>query len=195
MYLCKLSPVKHLSLKDLTLKLVMLLALTNAARIDSVHKLTVKQLHKTSSEYILGFSSLVKQSWPGFECSLFRVKAYPPDRRLCCYFVLKEYLARTRAIRGKGDSLLLSYIKPNHPVTKDTIARWIKTVMYRSGIDIALFGAHSVKSAVTSKAKAKAVPIQDIMKTAGWSQESTFTKFYHKKVVKDDAFQSAVLMA
>ena len=171
----------------------MLLALTNAARCDNVHKLTVHELKKTSSEFILQFSSLIKQSRPGFECSFLRVKAYPPDRRLCCYFVLKEYLARTKIIRAQEKALLISYIKPHKAVSRDTVSRWIKTVMHRAGIDINMFSAHSVRSAVTSKAKEKAVPIQDIMKTAGWSQESTFSKFYRKTIIRDDRFQEKIL--
>ena len=39
-YLKTLSPVRQLSLKDLTLKLRMLIVLTNAARVQSVHMLT-----------------------------------------------------------------------------------------------------------------------------------------------------------
>lgn len=192
-YLIKLSPVKHLSIKDLTLKLVMLLALTNAARIDSVHKLSVKKVTKLSSEFVFEFTSLIKQSRPGYGCCNFRVKAYPPDRRLCPYFVLKEYLLRTRKLRGKDDNLLISYIKPHKAVSKDTVARWVKTLMHRAGVDIGVFSAHSVRSAVTSKAKEKDVPIQDILKTAGWSKESTFTKFYNKKVLKDGEFMNTIL--
>ena len=192
-YIRRLSPVKHLSLKDLTLKLVMLLALTNAARIDTVHKLGVHNFKKTRSEFIFEFSSLLKQSRPGFECSNLRVKAYPPDRRLCCYFVMKEYLMRTKMLRRNEKCLLISYVKPHKAVSKDTVARWIKTVMCRAGIDINVFGPHSVRSAVTSKAQERAVPIKDIMQTAGWSRESTFAKFYKKKIIREDAFQNAVL--
>jgi len=120
-YLCKLSPVKQLSLKYLTLKLVMLLALTYAARIDTVHKLSVYQFKKTSSEFVFQFSSLLKQSQPGFECSSMRVKAYPPDRRLCSYFVMKEYFfLRTCNLRKQEESLLISYVKPHSGVSKDT---------------------------------------------------------------------------
>jgi hypothetical protein len=45
----KLPPVKHLSLKDLTMKLCMLIALTNAARIQSLHLLSVNSVQKFSS--------------------------------------------------------------------------------------------------------------------------------------------------
>ena len=91
MFLRKLSPVKHLTLKDLTLKLTMLMVLTNAARVQTIHLLSVHNIKKLRSEFILQFTSLLKQSRPGFVCSLFHLKAYPPDRRLCVYRVLKEY--------------------------------------------------------------------------------------------------------
>ena len=88
-YLKTLSPVRQLSLKDLTLKLRMLIVLTNAARVQSVHMLTVKNLKKTFSQFILQFRGLLKQSRPSYDPMLLSLKAYPPDRRLCVYTVLK----------------------------------------------------------------------------------------------------------
>ena len=41
---------------------------------------------------------------------------------------------------------------------------------------------HSIRSAVISKAKSSMVPIDDILRTAGWSSERTFTIFYDKKI-------------
>ena len=147
-YLMKLSPVKIISLKDLTLKLTMLLGLTNAARVQTLDVLSYKQLKRLSSGYLLSFNSLLKQSQPGFDPNSLIVRAYPPDRRLCVVTVLKEYLVRTKPCRknDEDDSLLNSYIKPYKPVTRDTISRWICVVMARSGIDRQKFGAHSYNS-------------------------------------------------
>ena len=78
-------------------------------------------------------------------------------------------------------------------ITRDTISRWIRVVMARSGIDVRKFGAHSIRAASTSKAKAMMVPISDIMKTAGWSQENTFAKFYHKEIQLGNSFAEAAL--
>ena len=64
-------------------------------------------------------------------------------------------------------------------MTKDTIARWIRTVM----LDVETFTPHSTRSAATSKAKQACVPIQNILKHAGWSNERTFDRFYNKPVV------------
>jgi hypothetical protein len=145
--------VKHLSLKDLTLKLVMLIALVNAARVHTIQLLTVKGYKKLPSEFIFQFDNFLKQNRPSYNVSSLHLKCYPPDRRLCVYFVLKEYLKRTKSLRTKTDKLFISYTKPHGSVSRDTIARWIKVVMARAGIDITQFTAHSVRAAVTSKAK------------------------------------------
>jgi hypothetical protein len=194
LFLKQLSPVKHLSLKELTLKLTMLIVLTNAARVQTVHLLSVHKLQKLRSEFILQFKGLLKQfSRPGFDCSELHLKAYPPDRRLCVFTVLKEYLLRTKTLRQNNeDALLISYIKPFKPVSSNTISRWVKTVMIRAGIS-EMFGAHSARSAAVSKANLNGVPIQEIMKKAGWSNQSTFAKFYNKKVLQQGEFENKVL--
>ena len=195
-YLRALSPVRHLNLKDLTLKLVMLMALTNAARVDTVYKLSVTGIQKFSSEFILYVDGLLKQSRPGNVCSQLSFKAFPPDRRLCVYFVLKEYLARTKLLRDKKETkLLISYAKPHKSVSKDTVARWIKTVMIRAGIDVKVFRPHSVRVAAASKAHSKAVPIQEILQTAGWSNAGTYYKFYKKPIQEQTSFAESVLTA
>ena len=50
----------------------------------------------------------------------------------------------------------------------------IRTVMFNSGIDCSKYKPNSVRSVVTSKAKVNMVPVQDILKVAGWSSEKTF---------------------
>ena len=58
-------------------------------------------------------------------------------------------------------------------------------ILNRSGINTKIFGSHSVRSASTSKAKSNAVPNDEIIKKAGWSNVKTFAKFDDKKIVKD----------
>lgn len=194
MYLRKLSPVKTLTLKDLTLKLVTLMALTNAARVHSLYLLTVKSLKKSNLEFVIYFDGLLKQSRPGEHCYSMSFKAYPPDRRLCIYFVIKEYLKRTKILRDSTETrFLISYVKPHKAVSKDTIARWIRTVMSHAGINVNQYGPHSVRAASTSKAWEKGIPIQDILKQAGWSNAGTFQKYYNKQVNRNSSFEKAVL--
>jgi len=98
-YLKKLSPVKLLTLKDLTLKLAMLIALTHAARAQTLQFLSIVGIQKLSSKFVVYFDGLLKQSRPSFTVTFIELEAYPPDRRLCVYTVLKEYLSRSKPVR------------------------------------------------------------------------------------------------
>lgn len=191
-YLQKLPPTETLSLKLLTLKLVMLIALVLASRCQSLHLLSLEDMRKESSKYVLKYKGPLKQSRPGVSLPVAELKAYPPDRSICVYSVLTVYFDKTIEIRGSNTQLFISYVKPFKPVTSATIGRWIKTVMFKAGIDCDKYKAHSVRSASTSKAKQCFIPMQDILKTAGWSSAKTFSDFYDKKVESID-FSSAVL--
>lgn len=188
-----LSPVKFLSLKNLTLKLCMLICLVIAGRTQSLHLLTIKDMEKTSKSYVLHYSDLLKQTQPGRNNPVVELKAYPPDRRLCCVTVFKEYLKRTEFLRKDTSCLFISYVKPHKPVTSSTLSRWLKIMMCKSGINIDRYSSHSIRAASASKAKLSNVPIETILKSVGWSNAKTFAKFYDKQIEPLDDYQSAIL--
>ena len=188
----KLSPVKFISLKDLTLKLVMLLALVATARAQTLHLLNLDTMHKHKSSYVFNQEEIIKQSRPGYDNPDVLAKAFPADRRLCVYKVLQEYIKRTKHLRSSR-YLFISYIKPHQRASVHTISRWIRTIMHQSGIDVGKYKAHSVRAASAAKALQNSVPVEIIMKHAGWSQQSTFTKFYNKKVQHSVDVAEAIL--
>ena len=94
--------------------------------------------------------------------------------------VLTEYIKRTKSLRGDEEKLLISFQRPYKRNSKDTLARWLRAVLHRSGVDTAQYGAHSTRMASTSAAAAKGVPTAVLMRAAGWSSESTFARFYKK---------------
>lgn len=197
-FLRTLSPVRQLSLKDLTLKLTMLMALIQAARIQTLQLISAVGYKKTDEDFIFSLSDSLKQTRPSSNVLLVSFKAYPPDRRLCVYSVIEEYLLRTeelrRCLKNEENNLLLSFIKPFKRVSRDTISRWLKMVMVKAGIDVTRFGACSVRAAAASKAKVKGVPVGDILLRAGWSNEKTFARFYQRPVLDSvDTFQEGVL--
>ena len=126
---------------------------------------------------------MLKQTRPGYKNPDVIIKSYPIDRRTCVMTVLKEYLKQTHELRANTRQLFISYIKPYKAVSNSTISRWIKEILHRAGIDIKQFGAHSVRSASTSKAKLNNVSVSDIMDRAGWSNVKTFASFYDKRIV------------
>ena len=167
----------------------MLLALTTGQRCQTFHRLDLSNLAR-GTDYKFGFSTPLKQSRPGVT-PVVTLKPYPPDRRLCVITTLKEYLKRTEHKRGTETKLLISCIKPHRGVSRDTVSRWIKICLFRSGIDILQYSPHSTRMASTSKACANAVPLRAIMQSAGWSNVATFKKFYFRDTGKQ--FHEGVL--
>ena len=77
----------------------------------------------SSSMCVFQTTSLLKQLRRGHHLAPVELMAYPGNSKLCIVAMLREYLARTQDLRKYQDQLLLSYQKPHHPVTKDTLAR------------------------------------------------------------------------
>lgn len=169
----------NMCLKLITLKTTMLLALLSGQRIQTLKTLSLKNLKLTDFQVEFRIDSLLKQSRPGFHLHKIELPAYE-DRSLCIVKHLRKYIDMTREIRST-DSLLISYQKPHAPVSCDTIARWLKSVLHRSGVDINVYTAHSTRAASTSCAVSMGCPIDNIMAQVGWSKETTFAKYYNKK--------------
>jgi len=192
-YLKTLTPVSSLTLKMLCCKLVTLVVLTQASRSHSVSLLTLDGMKQEDSFYVLYYSGLLKQCRKGKANPYIMLKKYDLDSSICVYRTLEEYLSRTKTLRGRNRHLFISYIKPHNPVGPTTIARWVKFLMEKAGIDVNKFKTHSVRSAATSKAKQSGIPLTDILKVAGWSNERTFAQYYDKPIEVTEDFQSAVL--
>ena len=183
----KWSPATNLSLKLLTLKLVMLVALVTAQRSQTIHKLKLDCLKLTSSKAVFQIADLLKHSRPGNIGQVITLKAYPADKRLCVCHYLKSYIKATKIHRSANgvheNQLFISYRRPYGPVSKDTIARWIRVVMQKAGIDTDYFKPHSTRSASSSAASSSGVSVAKILKTVGWAKEATFSKYYKKPIV------------
>ena len=192
-YLKKLSPVKRLDFKMLTFKLIMLFALLTGQRSQTLHLLSLDDMILTKNSVKFKLSGLLKHSRPGKHLDLLVIRAFAPDRRLCPITVLLEYLRRTQTLRATNRKLFIGIIRPHGPVTSSTIARWIKLVIIYSGIDPKTFSAHSTRGASSSKAALANVPLNTIMKTAGWSRKDTFAVYYNKPITEQGQFGLAIL--
>lgn len=186
-YLKKMSPVLKLSLKDLTLKLCVLIALTTAQRVQSLHLMDIKSMVEGKSSFTFYLTEHIKQSRPGYTNPELKLSEFPADRRLCVVTVLKEYLCRTSKLRNSETKLFIAYQKPHKRVCRETISRWIKTVLFASGIDVSKFSSHSTRAASTSAASRAGIPIQNILSTAGWSSDCVFAQYYNKPLYKGES--------
>ena len=133
----------------------------------------------TPSAHIFPIVNMLKQSHPGFHQEPIRYDKYVEDPRLCIYSHLKEYIARTKLIRGDTSQLLISHSHPHHVASSETISRWSKQYLGLAGIDTAKYKGHSTRAASTSLlAQSNSVNLSQILKAAGWSNEQTFRLFY-----------------
>lgn len=186
------SPVEKLTLKMLTLKLCMLIALLIAPRCQTLAALRLSNLTFAGNSAIFGIEELLKTSRVGKVGDSIAISGYPPDRRLCVLKVLKMYIDRTSEVRS-DDQLFISFIKPYNKVGTQTISRWIREVMALAGIDVNMFKAHSVRAASVSSAHRCFIPVGEIVKMAGWSNENTFRKYYKKDLPAEGNYQEAIL--
>ena len=191
-YLQSLSPVDRLSLKELTLKLLVLILLLSGQRGQTVHLLSIDHMVFVNNCYTFQIVDHLKQSRRGVKNPLVELRPFKVET-LCVVTTLKEYLTRTKSLRGSESRLFISYNRPFKRVSRDTISRSVKLVLTDSGIDTYRFKPHSTGAANTSAASNASVSLDDILHTAGWSSESTFAKFYNKPIVKENTFADKVL--
>ena len=113
-YLSSLSKPTELSLKSLTLKLTMLIALVSAQRGQSLHMLDTQFMKEGDTFFEFALPEHIKQSRPEYKMPSVLLQAYPVDQSLCVFTHMKEYLQRTKSLRGSETELLLSHVKPHH---------------------------------------------------------------------------------
>lgn len=183
-----------LSLFDLTLKLVMLLALVTGQRAQTLSFLDLDNMHVYEDRIVFCVRNLVKQSRPSCHLKPVTVLAFS-DKMLCVVSCLKVYILKTEQYRSiENRKLFLTTQKPYREASKDSISRWIRTVLSKAGIDTSKFSGHSTRAAASAAARSAGLSVDNILAHVGWSNESTFAKFYDKNVFDNEmTFQSAIL--
>ncbi|XP_069089249.1 integrase/recombinase xerD homolog [Pleurodeles waltl] len=168
-----------LSRKQLSAKLTLLLCLISCKRVSDVRSLDLQGRIFSPSGVIFSISKRTKTG-----TSSASYTAFPHNPKLCVVQCLKAYEAATEKFRAdRAGQLLIAIQKPFKPVSSATLARWIRWLLSEAGIDVSMFGAHSVWGAMASKSFSLGMRLEDIMRAADWSSESTFKTFYHKPIV------------
>ena len=190
-YLKIMPGYDQISLKLLTWKTAILIALVSADRGDAIAALSTEYMIKDSEGYHFLVSKPTKCTRPGRGIKQIDLPKFTKDRRICVVYCLDKYLRATKRLRV-DKQLFISYVKPHRSVTRTSIARWIKLIMQKSGIDVSIFQPHSTRSASTSTAFQQGVSVPDILKKADWSNASVFHRFYNRPKVHAD-FAQAIL--
>ena len=171
-----------LPLKQLSHKLCMLLALTRPSRSADLASLQIDRCWFSPEGVAFLPAALAKQSRQGKTLTEYFFPSFSHNRELCPVATLRQYINVTSSLRSEGTvKLFVAIVRPHHPVSSSTIARWLRDMLQQAGINVGIFGAHSVRGASSSAAAAAAgVTTNDILKAADWSSESVFTNFYYR---------------
>ena len=135
-----LGPNEELSLKNATLKCVTLVALLSGQRCQTIHALRISGMKETNRQIRFDIYTLLKTSKPEKHQEPLTFKPYTHDSQLCVVKCFQQYVKQTSELRNGADRLWLSYQKPHNPDSKDTVSRWIKEFLKKSGMDILSYG-------------------------------------------------------
>nr|XP_049696458.1 uncharacterized protein LOC126054527 [Helicoverpa armigera] len=182
-YLSNYFPNDSLTLKNLSLKTITLLALASAQRMQTLSLIKFKNITFDSEKIIIKIDDLIKTSRPGIHQPLIVLPYIKENPKVCPAVTLKHYIDKTSFLRLQEEYIFISYQKPHKRVCSQTLSHWVKLILEQSGIDTKLYGAHSTRHASTSAAHRKGVNLEVIRKAAGWSESShVFLKYYNKDV-------------
>ncbi|XP_073959209.1 uncharacterized protein [Choristoneura fumiferana] len=192
-----LYPNENLALDLLAKKLVTLLALSTAQRVQTLSLIRVTNITVTDSNILIIINDLIKTSGPGKQMPRLIIPFFRDKVEICPAKTLISYIESTKLLRcGQNtDKLILTTKKPFHNASAATISRWIKQMLAASGIDTTVFTAHSARHAATSAADRRGVSIDIIKRSAGWTGKSlVFSKFYNRPLItnEDNVFAEAV---
>ena len=185
-------PQDALSLKQLTLKAVTLLALTSSDRAQTLHLLDVEKVHITPQGLEFEVSSLLKtrRGAPkkGLPPKVVKCVSWDaPELNVANYiefYMVKTLRFRIKAVRlgkEKPTQLFLSH-RTGAPVQRASISRWIRQVMALSGIDISTFKPGSTRGASTSMARRQGATPGQIMGQGDWTNLGTYQRFYDREI-------------
>ncbi|XP_063915050.1 uncharacterized protein LOC135131313 [Zophobas morio] len=141
-----LGPLKVLDLKSLTFKLVSLLALATAHRVQTMSLIKISDMTISKSNVIIKISEQIKTSRVGVAQPSFSLPFFKERKGACVARVLLKYIKTTKVLRGKEDYLFITFKRPYHRATAQSISLWIRCCLVEAGID-PKYTAHSTRHA------------------------------------------------
>ena len=190
--LCFLSswfPNNKITLKQLTLKTVMLIALSSSDRAQTIHSMRVDNCVCTARGVEFPIFSRLKTSR---HLRRPKVVICPrwSDPSLDVEKCVTTYMDRTLTFRCKAvrqgkpkpNQLFLSH-KTGLPVARNSISRWLTEVMSLAGIDTSYFKAHSTRGAGLNKAKSRGANPSQIVQQGDWTNVTTWERHYEREIL------------
>lgn len=191
-YFSKIGSNDKLQFRVLSGKLATLLALATLTRVSELASISLGSVKFNKNSVCFSLSKLKKsqRAGPLKTIKLNRLK----EALLCPVECLEYYIRLTAKWRSavNSDVVFVSLAKPHRHIKPCTVGRWIKQTLADAGIDISTFSAHSTRGAAASKDVKVGAGIDQILKTADWASESTFTQFYRRELTQLNVLQDSL---
>jgi len=161
-------PSEDLSTLKLGRKVATLLALANAGRCLDLAALNRDYLRWTPTGAQFTVVQLTKTHSPGPPKTV-HYSSLPEDREICPVVALQLYLSKASEHAASISSpkpVFITSKKPFRRPRPGNLCHWIKDSLRKVGIDTEQFTAHSSRSASSSRARARGVPVAEILKVA-----------------------------
>lgn len=190
-----LSNSTRKDLEFISKKLITLLALVTGQRLQTLALIRINHIVESQSGLQIFIPDRIKTSRLNTSQPCLNVPYFQEKPNICVATTLKFYIELTANLRSPQNMFLFITIKkPHKKASKQSLSRWVKDTIKLAGVDTTIFKSHSTRHSSTSAALRKGLSLNDIQRTAGWSQNSaTFAKFYNRPIFKPDSFANAVL--
>lgn len=190
-----LNNVKEDTFKNISGKLATLLLLATGHRVQTISLIKISNIIKAKTGVQIFIPDLIKTSNSYNKQPCLAIPFFSEKPNLCVASLLLKYIEKTKDIRKDDtDSLFLTFKQPYKRASKDTITRWIKDTLQRSGVDTSVFKPHSTRHASTSAALRQGLSIENIRQAASWSENSsTFYKFYNRPVSSSSQYAQKIM--
>ena len=190
-YLSSLGNDESLDFAQLSLKLLILLALVTLMRIGELNSISCSSVCLSTNKVTFSLLRLRKKQHSG-PLQSFSIPAFTGSL-VCPVKCFREYWTRTSKLRDPScQSLFVITKKPHTATSTSTLGRWIRKCLSDAGIDDLVFSAHSTRGAGASKAAASGVATESILRAASWSSESTFARHYNRPITSPDPVPAAI---
>ena len=174
---------EEITLKWLTLKLVILLALLSTHRCQTLNPLSIEHVDINIQQATFCIPKVIKSTTTMFHPKPIILQAFPADERIFPVRNIVEYIKASEKFR-KSKNLLLSCYK-HEPIEAQRLSRYVKLTFKADGINTQLFTAHSTRHANSTGKYMKGLSLNDKVKEGEWKSSLSFRQFYNIPVINN----------
>jgi site-specific recombinase XerD len=132
----------------------------------------------SNGTFIIPFIGKRKRKIKGRWSTEQKISSYSGSERLCPGNALLLYATFSVTVRVPGEEALF-ISSTGRRAAKATLGGWVKDILFDAGISAT---AGSCRSAATSAAFLRKIPVDTILSSAGWSSDLTFFRHYQRDV-------------